>query len=163
MSTPPNFSNAVATIRSQSSCLVTSIFAKTACPPSCSMSLSIRGSIVSWISQQTTFAPSRANKRAVARPMPLFAPVTMATFPCRRLKPFLSLGCSSAMRMFLLQLRRYVFPLPQQWELFQPRMEDGSRIEDRGLRIEDGRKRGIEDRIMWKIEVWRKNGDHKKL
>src|SRR3989304_2310778 len=55
----------------------------------------MRGVIVSWISQQTTFAPSRANKRAVARPMPLLAPVMIATLPLSRPSPGRSIACSS--------------------------------------------------------------------
>src|SRR3972149_6046754 len=73
---------------------------KSACPPSCSIRLSTLGFTVSWISQHTTFAPSRAKRRAVARPMPLLAPVTIATLPCNLPSPFPSPGCSF-MRMFL--------------------------------------------------------------
>jgi hypothetical protein len=42
------------------------------------------------------------------------------------------------MRMFLLELKRCVFPLPQQWELFQPRMED------RGWKMEHGRREKLQ-------------------
>src|SRR3972149_1534619 len=73
---------------------------KSACPPSCSIRLSTLGLTVSWISQHKTFAPSRAKRRAVARPMPLLAPVTIATLPGNLPSPFPSPGCSF-IRMFL--------------------------------------------------------------
>src|SRR5437867_11939323 len=47
------------------------------------------------MSQQTTFAPSRPKSRAVARPIPLLAPVIIATFPLRRPSPCRNIGCSS--------------------------------------------------------------------
>src|SRR5687767_7080540 len=48
------------------------------------------------MSQQTTLAPSRPNSRAVARPIPLFAPVITATLPRSRPIPCRINGCSSA-------------------------------------------------------------------
>jgi hypothetical protein len=36
--------------------------------------------------RMATFAPSRANASAVARPMPLLAPVTNATLPGKRIR-----------------------------------------------------------------------------
>src|SRR5438094_10655618 len=47
------------------------------------------------MSQQTTFAPSRPKSRAVARPIPLLAPVIIATFPLRRPSPCRNIKCSS--------------------------------------------------------------------
>src|SRR3990167_8093996 len=63
------------------------------------MSLSTLGVVASWTSQHTTFAPSRAKRRAVARPMPLLAPVTIATFPWSLPRPFPSPGCSSTLAL----------------------------------------------------------------
>jgi hypothetical protein len=47
------------------------------------------------MSQQTTFAPSLAKSLAVARPIPLLAPVMMATLPFSLPKPGRSISCSS--------------------------------------------------------------------
>src|SRR3989338_425631 len=110
MSSPPKCSRAAATIRSQSVWTVTSMREKSACPPSCSIRLSTLGFTVSWISQHTTFAPSRAKRRAVARPMPLLAPVTIATLPGNLPSPFPSPGCSF-IRMFLPLVELFDKPL----------------------------------------------------
>src|SRR3990167_6881715 len=82
---------------------------KSACPPSCSIRLSTLGFTVSWISQHTTFAPSRAKRRAVARPMPLLAPGTIATLPGNLPSPFQSPGCLF-IRMFLLLVELFNEP-----------------------------------------------------
>src|SRR3990170_3495387 len=66
---------------STSSDLETSVrFAVTAAPAAFS-SRSVRFSASSSRSASTTFMPSAANRPAIARPMPLAAPVTTATFP----------------------------------------------------------------------------------
>src|SRR3989338_6432221 len=83
---------------------------KSACPPSCSIRLSTLGLTVSWISQHTTFPPSCAKRRAVARPMPLLAPVTIATLPGNLPSPFPSPGCSF-MRMFFPLVELFNEPL----------------------------------------------------
>src|SRR5512132_1938203 len=68
-----------------------------ASPPACSMSLSVSpGSPVGrWLTP--TSAPSAASRTAVARPMPLVAPVTSATLPAKRrsMNPLPLAPCSS--------------------------------------------------------------------
>ena len=93
-SSPPKRLIAVATISSQTAFCETSPSRNRASPPSDSMSLSMRGSPRSAMSTQTTLAPSRANSRAVALPMPLSAAVTTATCPVSRPLPAPIRECS---------------------------------------------------------------------
>src|SRR5437763_1170621 len=46
-------------------------------------------SLLSWTSQTATRAPAAANRRAVARPMPVAPPVTMTTRPVKAALPAL--------------------------------------------------------------------------
>src|SRR2546425_940263 len=59
--------------------LVTSVFTKVASPPAFLISATVSLPSFSRRPDTTTFAPSRAKAIAVARPMPLVAPVTRAT------------------------------------------------------------------------------------
>src|SRR5438067_12169121 len=93
-SSRPKASTVLARPTFTSSARVTSHRTATARPP-CS---SIRRA-VSWLpcsdtSAATTLAPSRANASAAARPMPLAAPVTNATFPPKLPFWFLAISCS---------------------------------------------------------------------
>src|SRR4051794_12415317 len=90
----PNASTVLARAAFTSSAPVTLHRTASARPP-CS---SIRRA-VSWLpcsdtSAATTLAPSRANASAAARPMPLAAPVTNATFPENRPLSFVSIVSS---------------------------------------------------------------------
>src|SRR5215210_279115 len=64
-----------------SSVHVTSHATASARPPSSSIRRAVSRTFCSKMSETTPAAPSRANASAVARPMPLAAPVTNATFP----------------------------------------------------------------------------------
>src|SRR5262245_19802076 len=82
-SSRPNASTVLSRAAFTSSARVTSHRTASARPP-CSSIMRI----VSWLpcsdtSATTTLAPSRANASAAARPMPLAAPVTKATFPAK--------------------------------------------------------------------------------
>src|SRR5205814_9224351 len=79
-SRPPNDSTAVSTMRTTLGSSETSTSTATALPSS----PATRSASVPLISATTTEAPSRAIRRAVASPMPLPAPVTIATLPSRR-------------------------------------------------------------------------------
>ena len=77
----PNESSAARTRLSTPSSVAMSACSATASSPS-SRARTCRAS--SLMSPSTTRAPSRTSRRAVAAPMPLAAPVTMATFPSSR-------------------------------------------------------------------------------
>src|SRR6266700_4186449 len=79
MSSPPYSSTATWNSARTSGADVTSTF--TYRPP---ISVAAFAPASSSMSAQTTFAPSSAKRRAVARPIPLPAPVTTATLPARR-------------------------------------------------------------------------------
>ena len=83
MSTAPNASVAVATIAAQSASERTSSFEKRAAAP---ISAASAWPLSSTTSPITTFAPSAANRRAVAAPMPCEPPVTIAALPFNRPK-----------------------------------------------------------------------------
>src|SRR5947208_7357938 len=94
-SSRPKASTVLARAAFTSSARVTSHWTASARPP-CS---SIRRA-VSWLpcsdtSAATTLAPWRANASAAARPMPLAAPVTKATFPVNFPISFVGMICSS--------------------------------------------------------------------
>ena len=74
---PPNRSRAAATIRAGASAAVTSAASTALRPPSRSTAAATSASPGSLRPTTRTAAPSRANLNAVARPMPLDAPVTM--------------------------------------------------------------------------------------
>src|SRR5215217_7684349 len=101
MSRPPKRSTVAASAASICSLLVTSHATATAWPPACSIRRAVSSTPSAAMSATTTPAPSRANARAAARPMPLVAPVTKATFPSKRLtgapvaRPGLRLGRAS--------------------------------------------------------------------
>src|SRR5947208_3223704 len=80
-SRPPNRLTAVSTMRTTLGSSETSTSAATALVPS---SPATRSASAPLISATTTDAPSRSISRAVASPMPLPAPVTIATLPSRR-------------------------------------------------------------------------------
>ena len=61
--------------------LETSVFTKKASPPSSRIAATVSSPGSSLMSEATTEAPSRANRIALARPIPDPAPVTIATFP----------------------------------------------------------------------------------
>ena len=61
--------------------LVTSMVSASVCPPSLLIASAVFSTPSSSMSAQTTFAPSRAKISAVARPMPLAAPVMTMVFP----------------------------------------------------------------------------------
>jgi hypothetical protein len=79
-SRPPNDSRAVSIIRTMLDSSETSISAATALP----ISPATRSAADPLISATTTDAPSRTINRADAAPIPLPAPVTIATLPSRR-------------------------------------------------------------------------------
>ena len=86
-SSPPNRSTAVDTKRRQSSSALTSPSATTASPPSPAIASRVASAESLSRSTSTRRAPSRENRIAVARPLPISspgvcpAPVTIATFP----------------------------------------------------------------------------------
>src|ERR1700761_2032457 len=63
---------------------VTSVRKAIASPPACTISCAVCSPASPFSSATTTFAPSAANSLAEARPIPVPAPVTTATFPSRR-------------------------------------------------------------------------------
>ena len=75
---PPKWPTAKSTSSWTSSASATSVRLKTADSPSVAASSSPRSASTSAI---TTFAPSSTNSSAVARPIPLDPPVTIATLP----------------------------------------------------------------------------------
>ena len=89
MSSRPYRSMQASTIRSQSAARVTSACTVDATPPSAWIISIVSAARSSVMSTSRTFAPSRANSVAVARPLPTPgplepAPVTIATFPSSR-------------------------------------------------------------------------------
>ena len=76
----PNFSSATATMRSQSAALATLVATKCAAAPRARSSPASASPSSALRSASTRLAPSRANSSAVARPMPVAAPVIRATF-----------------------------------------------------------------------------------
>jgi meso-butanediol dehydrogenase/(S,S)-butanediol dehydrogenase/diacetyl reductase len=86
-SRPPNVSTAKATMAATSSGTLTSVRTNPACPPVDSTSATVSRPPSSSMSATTTAAPSRAKICAAARPMPIAAPVTTATFPSRAPMP----------------------------------------------------------------------------
>src|SRR6266852_8829856 len=79
MSSRPYLDSALSTSAATSVSLVTSVFTNVASPPAFLMSATVSLPSFSRRPETTTFAPSRANAMAVARPIPLVAPVTRAT------------------------------------------------------------------------------------
>ncbi len=75
-----------ATTRSQSASERTSSFSKTALSP---ISAAVSRPLSSMTSHSTTLAPSAANSRAVAAPIPCAAPVIIATLPASLATQFL--------------------------------------------------------------------------
>src|SRR5581483_11666408 len=63
--------------------MLTSARTKLACPPAASTIETVSWPPSASTSATTTLAPSRLNTSADARPMPLAAPVTTATFPSK--------------------------------------------------------------------------------
>ena len=84
MSMRPNASVGRCSAAWIASLLVTSQPTASAVPPSASIDATVSRPCSSVRSAATTLAPSRANAIAVARPMPLPAPVTKATLPAKR-------------------------------------------------------------------------------
>src|SRR5262245_2309953 len=89
MSTPPQRSTAALTIWAHSAGRVTSAARATASPPSARMAATVSSARSFTWSTQRTRAPSRANRMAVALPLPRPgprepAPATMATLPFKR-------------------------------------------------------------------------------
>src|SRR5918993_1027815 len=80
----PNASVARCSAAWIASLLVTSQPTASAVPPSASIDATVSRPCSSVRSAATTLASSRANAIAVARPMPLPAPVTKATLPAKR-------------------------------------------------------------------------------
>ena len=72
---------AAAMTRSTSSWLVTSAVTSSAVRPACSRMALVSVRAGSARSQPITWAPSRTSRKTVARPIPLPAPVTIATLP----------------------------------------------------------------------------------
>src|SRR5579872_2963660 len=85
MSSLPYFCPVVSTTFFQSASLVTSRCINSALPLVRVMSEATLRPSSSSVSAITTLAPSLAKRRAVAAPMPEAAPLTMATFPARRM------------------------------------------------------------------------------
>src|SRR5207248_1845681 len=81
MSSRPKDAHTSSMILRMPSSFATSPGVVTARPPSCSMSRTLSNATVSSISLTATVAPSRANRRAVARPIPEPPPVTSAIAP----------------------------------------------------------------------------------
>src|SRR5215218_8548948 len=80
-SMPPIVSAAECMSASTEAASVTSQPTKEALPPAASMSAAVWRPPASLMSPITTVAPSRAKRRAVARPMPVAAPVMTASLP----------------------------------------------------------------------------------
>src|SRR5207237_3136791 len=77
-------------MRSLSARRPTSTQTKRAVPPACSISRTSASPAAPCVSARTKRAPSRAKRSALARPMPLAAPVMTAALPARR--PSLTVG-----------------------------------------------------------------------
>src|SRR6185437_2371836 len=85
MSSLPYAASVASISRAHSSSLVTSICTKRASPPDLRMSAATLSPMSARISATTTLAPSLANSRASASPMPCPPPVTIATLSLRRI------------------------------------------------------------------------------
>ena len=107
-SSRPYVATTTATRAATSAALATSARAKAASPPFCFMSATVSFPPSLFTSDTKTLAPSSANFRAVARPIPAPEPVTSATYPDTRpiaslnlLKVLLdgsSMGCEASDR-----------------------------------------------------------------
>src|SRR6185369_13443033 len=85
MSMPPNALIATAAIASMSLNFVTSVWTNVALPPVAAIAAAAASPAWSSISATTTAAPSPAIASAAARPIPIAAPVTIATRPASSL------------------------------------------------------------------------------
>src|SRR5947209_6775984 len=93
-SSRPKASTVLSRAAFTSAARVTSHRTATARPPCSSIMRAVSWLPCSDMSAATTLAPSRANASAAARPMPLAAPVTNATFPPKLPFWFLAISCS---------------------------------------------------------------------
>src|SRR5438128_1573584 len=93
-SSRPTDSTVLARAAFTSAARVTSHRTASARPPCFSIRRAVSWLPCSDTSAATTLAPSRANASAAARPMPLAAPVTNATFPPKLPFWFLAISCS---------------------------------------------------------------------
>jgi len=89
MSSRPHRRTASSTMAPALSARVTSASNTAASPPPCSIMVSVASAAARLTSTRRTLAPSRANRTAAARPLPMPAardpaPVTIATFPSSR-------------------------------------------------------------------------------
>src|SRR5215469_13741417 len=82
-SRPPSSEAACSTTASATPASVMSPAADTARPPAVSISRSVRSIRPASRPPTATAAPSRAKRTAIARPIPLDAPVTSAFLPCK--------------------------------------------------------------------------------
>src|SRR5438046_10341160 len=96
-----------------SSVCVTLHVTASARPPCCSIKREVSWFPFSETSASATLAPSRANARAAARPMPFAAPVTKATLPAKALSLFVI-----AFQMLREKGRELV-----EWDKFHPVVE----------------------------------------
>src|SRR5947209_1856280 len=85
MSMPPSSSTVVLTIRSRAVVSVTSVGRAIALPPSALIEADRSLSASPFREARTTWAPRRANSSAMARPIPLEAPVTIVRAPLSRM------------------------------------------------------------------------------
>src|SRR5438094_338079 len=85
MSSRPYRSTQTSIIRSLSARRLTSAWTKHAMPPACAMARTTASASASCTSARTRRAPCCAKRRALARPMPLPAPVMTAALPSRAL------------------------------------------------------------------------------
>ena len=83
-STPPSCSAAPSATACAPSTVETSASRPTAVPPALRISSTVRCTRSGSRPQAATAAPSAAKRLAIARPMPLDAPVTIARLPARR-------------------------------------------------------------------------------
>jgi len=84
MSSGPNSRSIRRRMASISLNLVTSAVTSMASPPACTMSVSTADSASTSLPCSATFAPSRANRAAIAAPMPRELPVTRAILSFKR-------------------------------------------------------------------------------
>ncbi|MGC3972429.1 MAG: hypothetical protein QM775_35320 [Pirellulales bacterium] len=82
---PPNSRTAASIAARHSASFETSVRANTARPPALRTASTVAWPPASFKSATTTAAPSLANNSAMARPMPLPAPVTTADLFCKRM------------------------------------------------------------------------------
>src|SRR5207247_25923 len=95
MSSRPYRSTHTSIIRSLSARRLTSVWTKHAVPPACAIARTTPSPSASCTSASTRRAPSCAKRRALARPMPLPAPVMTAALPSRG---FLAVGTEALAR-----------------------------------------------------------------